>query len=221
MKLSAVPLVLFLVLIPSCAPDSAGVSEEEAEASQLETVETNEAPDAIEIDEKPDEVEPDPEPAPEPDPEPAPELDPEPAPELDPEPAPEPDQEPVEEERAEDSVPVVPVVDEIVFSCRSSRLTAEVHAKIPGTKASEGRYNWGIDSITAYRKNEYGAELDHEMKWDGAYDPQKDKWVSAETSINGARYKDIGDNVRFLIEGEDVNGNDVQLVVNQEHGTNC
>ena len=205
MKLSAVPLVLFLVLIPSCAPDSAGVSEEEAEASQLETVETNEAPDAIEIDEKPDEVEPDPEPAPEPDPEPAPE----------------PDQEPVEEERAEDSVPVVPVVDEIVFSCRSSRLTAEVHAKIPGTKASEGRYNWGIDSITAYRKNEYGAELDHEMKWDGAYDPQKDKWVSAETSINGARYKDIGDNVRFLIEGEDVNGNDVQLVVNQEHGTNC
>ena len=197
MKLSAVPLVLFLVLIPSCAPDSAGVSEEEAEASQLETVETNEAPDAIEIDEKPDEVEPDPEPAPEP------------------------DQEPVEEERAEDSVPVVPVVDEIVFSCRSSRLTAEVHAKIPGTKASEGRYNWGIDSITAYRKNEYGAELDHEMKWDGAYDPQKDKWVSAETSINGARYKDIGDNVRFLIEGEDVNGNDVQLVVNQEHGTNC
>ena len=108
-----------------------------------------------------------------------------------------------------------------MFSCRNSRLTAEVHAKIPGTKGSEGRFNWGIDSITAYRKNEYGAELDHEMKWDGKYDPEKDKWVSAEASISGARYKDIGDNVRFLIEGRDANGNDVTLAVNQEHGTNC
>jgi len=220
MKSVALPLVLFLAFLPGCTPDSASEVEAETESSQVEAIETLEAPDAIAIDEEPGETAAE-SPAPEADQEPAPEADQDPAPEADSESVPESDPEPVEEELADDSIPVLPVVDEIVFSCRNSRLTAEVHAKIPGTKGSEGRFNWGIDSITAYRKNEYGAELDHEMKWDGKYDPEKDKWVSAEASISGARYKDIGDNVRFLIEGRDANGNDVTLAVNQEHGTNC
>ena len=220
MKSVALPLVLFLAFLPGCTPDSAGEVEAETESSQVEAIETLEAPDAIAIDEEPGETAAE-SPAPEADQDPAPEADQDPAPEADSESVPESDPEPVEEELADDSIPVLPVVDEIVFSCRNSRLTAEVHAKIPGTKGSEGRFNWGIDSITAYRKNEYGAELDHEMKWDGKYDPEKDKWVSAEASISGARYKDIGDNVRFLIEGRDANGNDVTLAVNQEHGTNC
>ena len=126
-----------------------------------------------------------------------------------------------ETEAIAEPVSVLPEIAEITFQCRSSRLTAEVHAKIPGTQQSEGRYNWGVQSITAFRKNDYGNELDHEMKWDGAYDPQKDKWVSADSHISGARYKDVGETVRFLIEGQDANGNDVSLSVTENHGTNC
>lgn len=123
---------------------------------------------------------------------------------------------PVEQEAA--PAPVLPVINDIEFFCRNRLLTVNVHAKIPGTKGSEGRYYFGIDSITAYRKNEENAWLDHELKWDGAYDPERDKWISAERTIAGDQTKD---DIRIVIEGQDANGNDVMLEMTVDHGTGC
>ena len=216
------PVLVLSLLLTSCA----GI-EEEIEATdaglvtEVEATTTAEAPESAEsaeadtVEEAPlaetgtpdEEVEPDPEPAPEP------ELEPEPQREEETE---DPEEE-VNDETAE-AAPVLPVINDIEFFCRSRNLTVNVHAKIPGTKGSEGRYYWGISKITAFRKNEYNAELDHELKWDGQYDPEKDKWISAERTISGDQTKDM---IRILIEGRDANGNDVEIETTLDHGTGC
>jgi type IV secretory pathway VirB10-like protein len=217
-----------LLLVSGCAtatPEEAdnAVAEEDAVVSQVE--QTTELTDSEEVADPPaptsedEEVQTPSEPVAEAEPEPeAPEPTEEEQPEATEEESPEESEEPAEEEEPEEAAPVQPVINDIEFFCRSRNLTVNVHAKVPGTKASEGRYHWGIDSITAFRKNEYNAELDHELKWDGQYDPEKDKWVSAERTISGDQTKDM---IRILVEGEDANGNDVSTEVVLDHGTGC
>lgn len=222
--MKSLPIAIGIMLVVSgCAtatPEEVdAVAEEETVTSQVE--QTPEPTDAEEVADPPtaasedEAVQTPAEPVTEAEPE---AEAPEPAEDEQPEATEEEPEEEAEEEEPEEAAPVQPVINDIEFFCRSRNLTVNVHAKVPGTKASEGRYHWGIDSITAFRKNEYNAELDHELKWDGQYDPEKDKWVSAERTISGDQTKDM---IRILVEGEDANGNDVSTEVVLDHGTGC
>lgn len=222
------PFIVLSLLLTGCAGgEEDPVAAEAGLATEVEATTPTDTPASAEVDEAdsaeeaplaesdaPDQQAPA-EPAVEPTPEPSPEPEAEEEPQREEET--EEPQEEVNDEPAE-AAPVLPVINDIEFFCRSRNLTVNVHAKIPGTKGSEGRYNWGISKITAFRKNEYNAELDHELKWDGQYDPEKDKWISAERTISGDQTKDM---IRILVEGRDANGNDVKTEATVDHGTGC
>lgn len=221
------PVLVLALILTGCAGGEEDVDATEAGlATEVEATTTTEAPASAEVAEADTAEEaplaesdaPDQQAAPAPAPEPEPEPAPEPEAEEEPQREEEADEPEEEVEGPAEAAPVLPVINDIEFFCRSRNLTVNVHAKIPGTKGSEGRYHWGISKITAFRKNEYNAELTHDLKWDGQYDPEKDKWISAERTIAGDQGKDM---IRILVEGRDANGNDVKTETTVDHGTGC